>query len=536
MALNLNYSIQDAIADIEKELLDSMMRNLSRHRAEETAEGYNWEQWQALQLEGLQRYKNRNQKYFKKPFKSINHMVDRAIRNAYTKGGTDEEIRILKALKKGFTAPSGIGPPIRSDFFRINEDKLNSLVRATVRDMEAAEVAILRRSNDIYRKVIFNAQVYANTGAGTYEKAIDMATKDMLSAGLQCVEYKNGARHTLKNYASMAIRTAGKRAYLQGEGDKRKERGISTVILNKRGNACPLCAPFVGKVFIDDVWSGGKASDGNYPLLSSAMAAGLYHPNCKDSHTTYFPGISTPPEGWDKEELKEIETDYKQDQRIRYAGRQVERFGRLAAYALDAGNKQRYQARLEEWKAVADGGKTGIFEKEYIGKEENQTEYIITTADWSEVPSEGTKTVIDLLEYEIKGAIFKVDGKSVLLDYSEHEKTIANIIAGRYGKSVKMIPRVLNPTGVRTADYEINGELYDLKTPTGNGKNTIYDAVKGSKGQSKRIIVCTDKTGLQLEKVEEQIKSVFESTRTDFVEEVIIFNGGKVAKVYKRKN
>lgn len=38
-------------------------------------------------------------------------------------------------------------------------------------------------SNDKYRKAIFNAQVYANTGAGTYEKAVDMACKDMLNAG-----------------------------------------------------------------------------------------------------------------------------------------------------------------------------------------------------------------------------------------------------------------------------------------------------------------------------------------------------------------
>ena len=85
-------------------------------------------------------------------------------------------------------------------------------------DMKKAETAVLRMANDQYRKVIFNAQVYANTGAGTYEKAVDMATKDFFSAGLNCVEYANGARHTIADYADMAIRTACKSAYLQGEG------------------------------------------------------------------------------------------------------------------------------------------------------------------------------------------------------------------------------------------------------------------------------------------------------------------------------
>ncbi|MDQ9892119.1 phage minor capsid protein, partial [Acinetobacter baumannii] len=63
-------------------------------------------------------------------------------------------------------------------------------------------------ANDQYRKIIFNAQVYANTGAGTYEQAVDMATKDFLAAGINCIEYANGSRHNIKEYARMAIRTA----------------------------------------------------------------------------------------------------------------------------------------------------------------------------------------------------------------------------------------------------------------------------------------------------------------------------------------
>lgn len=57
---------------------------------------------------------------------------------------------------------------------------------------------MLRMSEDKYRQIIFNAQVYANTGAGTYEKAVDMATKDFLKAGINCIEYANGSRHTVK--------------------------------------------------------------------------------------------------------------------------------------------------------------------------------------------------------------------------------------------------------------------------------------------------------------------------------------------------
>ena len=306
------YDLAAAFQKIEDELIASMIRNMDRHRAEETKEGYNWSMWQTEQLKALEKYKVRNQQKYSKQFKSINDQIDSLIRMSRSKGGMQQERRILQAIKKGFKGAKKTGSGATAEFFKLNDRKLEALIKATRDDMEKVETAVLRKANDDYRKAIFNAQVYANTGAGTYEKAVDMATKDMLSRGLNCVEYANGARHTLSDYADMVIRTASKRAYLQGEGEKRQEWGVTTVIMDKRGNPCPKCLPFVGKVLIDDVWSGGS-KDGvdpetgkKYPLMSYAISKGLYHPRCKDSHTTYFPGISTADDTWTKEDLEEI--------------------------------------------------------------------------------------------------------------------------------------------------------------------------------------------------------------------------------------
>ena len=293
-----DYDIGAAFEAIEDELIASMIRNMDRHRAWEDDEGIQWSMWQAEQLKTLEKYKKANQKRYGKQFKDINGQIGEILYKARQTGNMQQEIQILNAIKNGFTGANKVSQGTAAEFFRLNNRKLEALIEATTNDMERAETAILRKANDEYRKVIYNAQVYANTGAGTYEKAVDMATKDMLSRGLTCVEYANGARHTLADYADMAIRTASKRAYLQGEGEKRQEWGITTVIMVKRGNPCPKCLPFVGKVLIDDVWSGGKKSDGSYPLMSKAIAAGLYHPRCKDSHTTYFPGISTADDSW----------------------------------------------------------------------------------------------------------------------------------------------------------------------------------------------------------------------------------------------
>ncbi len=353
------YDIGQAFDAIEDELIDSMIRNMKRHHAEEMEEGIQWTMWQAEQLKALAQYRRDNQKKFRGRFAEINERIDEAIREAGQRGYMDQETEILKAIRDGFQGYKKASNTMQGEFFRLNDRKLEALIQAVTSDMEKAETAILRMADDQYRKAIFNAQVYANTGAGTYEKAVDMATKDMLSSGLNCVQYKNGARHRLKEYAEMALRTAGKRAYLQGEGTKRQEWGITTVIINKRGNPCPKCLPFCGKVMIDDVWSGGS-KDGKspvtglkYPLISRAIDAGLYHPNCRDSHATYFEGISTPPDNkYSKDELDQIAEDYRKEQKRLYAERQEEKYSRMAKYSLDEDNKREYGRKANSWKGI----------------------------------------------------------------------------------------------------------------------------------------------------------------------------------------
>lgn len=363
-----DYSVKLAFARIEDELIDSMMRNLRRHLQEEKDEGFDWSQWQVEQLKYLEEYRRKNKKKFGPQFADINQRMQEAIQDAAERGQKDEEIRILqdlagnKKIQRRYANQRKASIEAQGDaFFRINDNKLEALLTATQNDMEKAEQAVLRRTNDQYRKIIFDAQVYANTGAGTVEKAVDMAAKDFLSHGIDSIEYKNGSRHTIKDYADMYIRTAERRAYLMGEGNKRKEWGMSLVLVNKRGSmrdgsygtACPQCIPWLGKVLIDDVYSGGEP-DGKHKLLSEAMAAGFLHPRCKDGFTTYFPGISSAPDpDATKKELKEAAEAEKKEARESYTQRQADRQGRLAKHSLDPENRQTARHRANQWKEQA---------------------------------------------------------------------------------------------------------------------------------------------------------------------------------------
>ena len=397
-----DYNIREAFEKIEDELIDSMMRNFSRHRAEETKEGYNWTQWQAEQLKSLEEYRKHNAKKFGKRFKTINSKVEEMIRTAKADGNASQEAEILEAVKDGFKAPKKPSAHSTAEFFKVNDRKLDTLIKSTTDDLKRAETAVLRMSNDKYRKAIFNAQVAMNTGAVTYEQAVDIACKDMLNAGLNCVEYKNGARHTLSDYADMAVKTANKRAYLRGEGEKRAEWGMSLVVVNSRQGGCPDCAKYIGKVFVDDVYSNGKKSDGNYPLLSTAIKNGLFHPRCKDSTSTYYEEITTL-EPVTPEEEAEMDRRERLEEKQQYAERQAQRFDRRAEYSLDEDNKRIAQTRADEWHDRADRL------EEKVNKAESNSSEKVAKLTESDIIKEKSKKPITPITDKAISCIPKVD-------------------------------------------------------------------------------------------------------------------------------
>ena len=348
------YDITEAFEDIELALIKSMRANMKRHINDEYDDGMNWTQWQAEMLAGLSQYRAENADVLKDYMGKINAELDAAIREAYATGESEQEIELLKQIQNGYKPPkNGKKVNMQGAFFRNNQRKLNALVKATTDDMKKAETALLRMNDDIYRQTIFKAQMFYNTGAGSMWKCVDMATKDFLAAGYNCVEYKNGARVNIASYSEMALRTANKRANLMGQANFREKHDMHLVKVNARGTACPLCLPYLGKVYVDDVYGGGTAGESKssgYPLLSSAVAGGLYHPQCKDSCSTYYEGISREPQEITKEQEEEINRRYNLEQKQRYYERNYRKNVRLANGSLTEENVKKYSARASAYK------------------------------------------------------------------------------------------------------------------------------------------------------------------------------------------
>ena len=348
------YDIVGSFQDIEMELIKSMQRNMKRHIGEQVQEDIIWSQWQAEMLNGLAQYKYENADKLQGYYSTINDEIEETIRQAYQLGESEQEIELLKAIQEGFKADkTGIGTnAMQGSFFKVNKEKLNALIKATTEDMSKAENAILRMTNDVYRQTIFKAQMFYNSGASTLWKAVDMATKDFLSAGINCIQYKNGARVNIASYSEMALRTANKRANLMGSANKREEWGIHTVKITAHNSACPMCIQWQGRVYIDDVYGAGTKEESRkskYPLLSEAVKGGMFHPNCKNGLSTYYDGINQPPKNPTKEEKEEMTRRYNLEQKQRLYERNIRKYKRLEAGCIDVENMKNYSEKRRQW-------------------------------------------------------------------------------------------------------------------------------------------------------------------------------------------
>jgi len=339
-----DYDVGSIMQDMEIDLIRSMRRNLGAHLAWEKQEGFKWEQWQAKKLRELRKYKAHNQSIMASYSKKLDKATKADLREQFLEGGRKVDKEVSRVIQKGYSLVRGTPA---NDFFQDSNKKLDSLVKSINQDMAKAQNAALRQMDDVYRKIIFKTEAFLGSGAITVDKAIDMATKDFLEKGINCIKYADGKNVNIASYSRMAVRTANKRVQLMGEGERRKQWGISLVIVSQYSACSPICLPLQGRIYIDDVYSRGKQEDGPYPLLSWAIANGLFHPNCRHTMSTYFEGINEEPDFMRKSELGD---DYENAQKQAVANRNIQKYTRLKEGSLDQQNTSKYNDKIKEWK------------------------------------------------------------------------------------------------------------------------------------------------------------------------------------------
>lgn len=328
------YDVNLVFAELEQDLVMSFKRNMSKYL--DTSD-----MWQAMKMKDLEIYRREVVQEISKATKQAKKLSKIVLRDEFIKGADK-----VDGFMRQFNLD--VKPTAKSDFFKLNRRKLNVMLESVYDDLDNARHAIYRQMDDVYRQTLFKAQIAKNSGVYTPEQAMDVATKDFLDKGINCIKYSNGNMVNIASYAEMVVRTSGQKATLMASGARNQEWGVTTIQITQHGSTCELCAPWQGRVLIDDVYSGGKAEDGPYPLLSQAMNEGLFHPNCRHGYGTYFEGISDAPQTY---ATSDVVKKYEVEQQQRYNERKIREWKRKANGSMDEGNIRKAEAKVREWQA-----------------------------------------------------------------------------------------------------------------------------------------------------------------------------------------
>jgi hypothetical protein len=150
--------------------------------------------------------------------------------------------------------------------------------------------------------------------AGNINAQLSQALLDELEGALERIlEYEASDEASGKGSSPRALRIITylqRQAYLTGSATRRADFGENLVLVVLRRTGTEDCARYVGRVFVDDIYSSGEMYQhprdysswhtitgrfmrrARYPMLSEAVAGGLYHYGCKCWHISYFEGVT----------------------------------------------------------------------------------------------------------------------------------------------------------------------------------------------------------------------------------------------------
>lgn len=165
---------------------------------------------------------------------------------------------------------------------------------------------IVRDIPDVYQQV--TAQVVPGfiVGGQSIRTVQAELAAQLLARGITGYVDARGRQWRIGTYAEMATRTTALRALSDAGIARMRRSGLTLVTPVGSRAACPLCAPWQGKVLSTDgtrpgVYTMASLLDPTRlevvrvdATLDEARSAGLQHPNCRDAMAPVMPGLPMP--------------------------------------------------------------------------------------------------------------------------------------------------------------------------------------------------------------------------------------------------
>lgn len=511
MSLLSFRDIAKIFEEIELRLIASLKRNLSRHKAEEEKEGFEWSAWQAEKLNNIDNFRKENAQIADEYVDVIDDETRQLMTNQFHEGEHTAEQSVIDGSESGVNVPDVPAQPqppeaptaIPDDhFFGVNKPKMDKLMEDVTTLEKTALTAAVRNMDDVYRTTLNKVQLMMGTGSITLNEAIDLATRDFLDKGINCIVYADGRRVNIADYVRMALRTTSTRATLQGAAKRFAELGYDTVLISQYGGCSETCEPYQGKVYIDDVftiWNGARSGDfgkSNYcdkwfMLLSVAIRGGLFHPNCRHTMGQYIEGLTKIPQPIPAEKIRE---QRELEEKQRAMERKIRALKRKVEGTQDEKKVKEYKRKLRE-----EQGKLREFIKEhddvlrrdysrekiYSGKgEPKQTAPRTEEAPMSKLPENTTPQLPEVMQDSPKAKKIMSEGVDKYpnsdIIKTERKSNIPEEVISDVNKAVEKVAEDFPVIKDQVEPIEYD-DLYDALGVNGLRNNSAINVIKLSK-------------------------------------------------------
>lgn len=414
-------------------------------------------------------------------------------------------------------------------------------------------------TREAYLSIVEKAYLKTTMGTHSYQEAIKEAINDLSNDGITVLTYtttdEKGNVVGIRNYD---IEGTARREILTGA--RQLSNNINMQIANDLQCEYIYLSEHLECREQHFDWQGTiiKRTD-LVPVTDYGSITGLGGINCRHYFEPYYGDArGNDLKQYSKEDSMKA---YKASQRQRYIERGIRNWKRKAEMFKANEDMESYnkcKVKVKEWQSKAKrNAANNSIKRDYsreqiadmktampiIEKEDNQVivikdepKYLDKTKEWLKKATPNSHEIIDLDNYITDdGKKYKVDGKNVVLDYSQEERIVAEWLKNTFGGEIKMVPRVNNPDNIKTPDFIWNNEKWDLKTINGSGKRVIEDAIKKKRKQADNFIFDITPSKIEKDNLYDQLHKIYNSKTTDWVNKIVVKQNDDVIVIYEKK-
>lgn len=328
--------------------------------------------------------------------KNSSEAVKKLVQHSYKKG--------LNSLLKDV---EGVEKRNYNLFSGLNAGQIELIADNLTRDLNNAVNLIGRRYDDLIRKVTLETTAKKLSQGQTIRQMQKQLAEELQKNNINYVEYADGKRHGIKDYANMAARSTTAEAQNKAKIVQGEDWGYDLVRMTKHYPTCEICAMYQDRVYaLTKEAANGKYKDKNgkslrLPYLYDTAFADGYdtiHPNCRHLISIFPARAYTLDElaEFSRRSMQPFEDTRPDNERKAYAAEQATKRKRNASYRqyqdvkahlpndapktfagwqrMKQTNSQRYQDLMADYryvkKSVATSGDGGIINTQTFSENE----------------------------------------------------------------------------------------------------------------------------------------------------------------------